>query len=220
MVIIRKVRKSDIKGIVHVCYKTGYMGEDATGHFSDEKLFGYLFSQYYPQHEPEHSFVAVDGDKIIGYILGSPDTIRQEKRYITRMVPKIMFRLFFITTLRFFKDFKNLLKTGIIATKYLKLPKNPKNMPREEILEKYPAHLHIDILDGYQRQGIGTRLMQAFERNMRKNKVKGIHLGTSERNVKAIPFYRKHGFKIVRIDWGNIWHDAPNVRGITFAKKI
>ena len=162
MVIIRKVKKSDIKGIRHVCYKTGYMGEDCTGHFSDEKLFGYLFSQYYPEFEREHSFVADDNGRVVGYILGSPDTVGQGKRFMAKMVPKIILRMLLYTTLRYNKDFRMFLKEAVIGLKYLRLPKDPKNMPHKKINEEYPAHLHIDILEEYQRKGIGEKLMNAF----------------------------------------------------------
>lgn len=220
MVIIRKAKKSDIKDIVHVCYKTGYMGEDCIGHFSDEKLFGYLFSQYYPQHEPEHSFVADDNGRVVGYILGSPDTDLQGKRFMAKMVPKIILRMFLYTSMRYNKDFRMFLKEAAVGITYLKLPKNPKNMPHEKINQNFPAHLHIDILEEYQRQGIGGKLIHAYISHMRKLGVKGIHLGTSEKNKKAVPFYKKMGFKIVRIDRGNLWPDEPDVRSITFAKKL
>ncbi len=220
MVVIRKAKKSDIKDIVHVCYKTGYMGEDCTGHFSDEKLFGFLFSQYYPEYERDHSFVAEHDGKVVGYILGSPDTRIQGKRYIAKMVPKIILRMLFYTTLRYNKDFRMFLREAVIGLKYLRLPKNTNNVPHEKINEIYPAHLHIDILVKYQRQGIGERLMKTFLKHMKKLGVMGIHLGTSEKNTKAVPFYRKMGFKIVRIDRGNLWPDEPDVRSITFAKKL
>ena len=220
MVIIRRARKSDIEGIVHVCYKTGYMGEDATPYFSDKKLFGYMFSQYYPEYEPEHCFVAVDKGKVVGYILGSPNSERQDKMFMTRMIPRIIFRLLFITPLRYFSTFKNFSKNAAIALKYMKLRGHPKNMPHEKIDEQFPAHLHIDILDDYQRQGLGGKLIRTFEKHMKKLKVKGIHLGTSEKNIKARPFYKKMGYKVVRIDRGNLWPDEPEVRGLTFAKKL
>ena len=65
MVLIRKCRKSDLAGIRNVCYKTGYMGEDASGHFFDKTLFGFLNCCYYCKYEPEHCFVAEDHGKVV-----------------------------------------------------------------------------------------------------------------------------------------------------------
>ena len=95
----------------------------------------------------------------------------------------------------------------------------------EELITTYKAvrdHVEevIDILEEYQRQGIGGKLMHAYISHMRKLGVKGIHLGTSEKNKKGVPFYKKMGFKIVRVDRGNLWPDEPDIRSITFAKKL
>ena len=210
MVIIRKCKKSDAKGIIHVCYKTGYMGEDVTNYFSDKRLFGLLFCLYYPKYEPEHCFVAEDKGRIVGYILGSPDTERQELQFLIKIAPRILFRILFVTSWRYFRDLR-------IFVHFARLPRSaaPSGINRE-----YPAHLHIDILKQYQRQGIGSKLMEKFENLMRKLKVKGIHLGTSEGNFKAVPFYKKLGYKIIHIDKMGMWPDAPDKRGLIFVKKL
>ncbi len=210
MVIIRKCRKADAKGIMNVCFKTGYMGEDATGHFSDVKLFGLLFCLYYPRYEREHSFVAEDNREIVGYILGSPDSELQERLFLAKIGWRIPIRLFFVTSWRYFQDIKTILH-------FIRLPRSNPNF---NINKKYPAHLHIDILEKYQRKGIGSKLMDKFETHMRKLGVKGIHLGTSEGNYKAVPFYKKKGYKIIHRDKMGMWPDAPEKRGLLFAKKL
>ncbi|HUY01531.1 MAG TPA: GNAT family N-acetyltransferase [Candidatus Deferrimicrobium sp.] len=210
-VTIRRCRKSDQEGVTNVCYHTGYMGEDAIGHFSDIKLFGLLFCLYYPRYEPEHCWVAEDKGKIVGYILGSPNTARQEKLFLAKIGWRILVRAFLITPLFYSQDFKLILY-------FIRLPRS--SPPNQEIHDKYPAHLHIDILEAYQHKGIGTQLMTRFEDHMRKLKVQGIHLGTSEGNYKAVPFYKKLGYKIIHIDKMGMWPDAPEKRGLLFAKSL
>ena len=211
MVIIRKCRKSDQEGILHVCFKTGYMGEDATGHFRDKKLFGLMNCLYYPLYEPEHCYVAEDQGKIVGYILGTPDSSRQERFFAVKMGWRILFRVLFITSLRYRQD----IKTLIHLMRWL-----PSAIPSAEINQKYPAHLHVDILESHQRMGIGSQLMQQFEDHMRNLNVKGIHLGTSEGNYKAIPFYKKWGYQIICVDQRGMWPDAPDKLGLIFAKLL
>jgi ribosomal protein S18 acetylase RimI-like enzyme len=210
-VTIRRCRKSDQKGVMNVCYHTGYMGDDATGHFCNKKLFGLLFCLYYPRYEPEHCWVAEDNGKIVGYILGSPNTTRQEKIFLARIGWRILFRALLVTPLFYPQDFKLILH-------FIRLPRS--SVPDQEINERYPAHLHIDILEAFQHKGIGTQLMTRFEDHMRELKVQGIHLGTSEGNYKAVPFYKKLGYKIIHIDKMGMWPDAPEKRGLLFAKSL
>ena len=210
MVTIRKCRKSDAKGIMHVCYKCGYMGEDVSEYFLDEKLFGYLFCLYYPRYETEHCWVAEDKGKVVGYILGTPDSKRQWRRFLAKMGWRILFRVLFIVPHRYRQDFKL----------FFHLMRLPRSGPDIDVDEEYPAHLHIDILADYQRQGIGGQLMQKFEDHMRDLSIKGIHLGTSEGNYKAVPFYKKWGYEIIHTAEIGMWPDAPEKRGLIFAKKL
>lgn len=63
-----------------------------------------------------------------------------------------------------------------------------------EVLERYPAHLHIDILEGWQRKGWGTVLMQAFLEEVRRMGARGVHLDMVEANEGARRFYEGLGF--------------------------
>ncbi|MHA1358908.1 MAG: GNAT family N-acetyltransferase [Candidatus Helarchaeota archaeon] len=186
------------------------MGEDATGHFQDKKLFGLLFCLYYPRYETDHCWVAEDDGKIVGYILGTPNSKRQSRLFLAKMGWRILFRALIVAPLCYHHDFK-------LVLHFLRLPRT---FPEIDVETEYPAHLHIDILEPYQRRGIGSRLMQEFEAHMRALHVKGIHLGTSEGNYKAVPFYKKWGYKIIHIDKMGMWPDAPEKRGLTFVKKL
>jgi ribosomal protein S18 acetylase RimI-like enzyme len=62
----------------------------------------------------------------------------------------------------------------------------------------YPAHLHIDLLPQVQGQGWGLAMMQTFLDKLRELQVKGVHLGVSKRNPRAIRFYEKAGFERIQ----------------------
>jgi len=215
-IVIRQCLKTDQRGILNICYRTGYMGEDLTEKnlFNDKKLFGYLFCLYYPRYEPEHGFVAVDtkrDNKIVGYILGSDDSVRQSKLFRRKMVPKIALRLFLYTSWRYRESYR--------AVNSFRRADSQENEP-ENLNEEFPAHLHIDILPEYQRKGIGSELISSFEQHMKDLGVPGIHLGTSNYNEKAIPFYEKHGYRIISEEEGTFWPDVTNFKGLIFAKKL
>ena len=62
---------------------------------------------------------------------------------------------------------------------------------------KYPAHLHIDILDEYQNQGFGAKLMDALFTELKRRNVKGVMLQADIHNEGAVRFYKRLGFKML-----------------------
>ncbi len=56
------------------------------------------------------------------------------------------------------------------------------------------------VADAYQRQGIGTRLMDLAKRRAREDRRRAIILETQSCNVRAIAFYRSQGFHLIGFD--------------------
>jgi ribosomal protein S18 acetylase RimI-like enzyme len=55
-------------------------------------------------------------------------------------------------------------------------------------------YLHeIDVLPSYQRQGIGTALIEELKRICRTEGITKMWLGTSESNIAAMALYQKTG---------------------------
>ena len=214
-VIIRKYQKADRLGIENVCYRTGYMGEDLDGKalFNDKRLFALIFNLYYAHYESEHYFVAVDAQnhQVVGYICGAMDTTAQEKRFTRTIIPRIMLRTFLYTSWRYPESFRILWAIANSSNQFSGEDLN-------EIKQTYPAHLHIDILSEYQRVGLGTRLMDTFEDHLRAHNIKCVHLGTSNHNHKAVPFYEKRGFHLVYEVPSQFWPGIADLKTLFFAK--
>lgn len=213
-ILIRNFREGDEAQILNICYQTGYMGEDLTDRdiFNDIKLFGYLFCSYYYMYEKENCFVAVDKkeNKVIGYIIGTLNSQIQEKLFIKKMLPKILIRLASCTLWKHSESYR--------AVKFFIKNLNSYNSTKT-IYKEYPAHLHINILNSYQNMGVGGRLVYAFEEHVRKNEVKGIHLRTSNKNLKAVPFYLKVGYKIIGENEDKVWKGTEGYKNLVFGKK-
>jgi ribosomal protein S18 acetylase RimI-like enzyme len=212
--LFRPAGRDDAAGIARVCYHTGYNGEDLEGggRFDDRRLFALLFALYYPVYEPENAFVAVDADgRIAGYILGTTDSRAQARRFRRRMIPRILLRALAVSWWRYPESFRALVHFGRVSAAHGAM---------DDVFERYPAHLHINLLAGHQRGGAGSVLLDLFEARVRAAGVGGIHLSTSERNVKALPFYRKHGYVLERILAPGLWPDAPEARGLVFGKRL
>jgi ribosomal protein S18 acetylase RimI-like enzyme len=67
--------------------------------------------------------------------------------------------------------------------------------------------------------GLGTRLMTAYLDALRARGVPGVYLETSDRNLKALPFYRKMGFRLLSEEPGEFWLGAP-AKSLTFVQSL
>lgn len=63
-----------------------------------------------------------------------------------------------------------------------------------ELWDKWPAHLHIDIRDAWQRRGYGKKLIRVFSEKMKREGAQGVHLGMVATNEGAGQFYTRLGF--------------------------
>ena len=173
MATIRPMRPEDLKDVEYVCRMTAGPGAQK------DPVIGYrlarMFSTYYVRECYDTCFVVADeSDKAVGYILCEPDYKRYKKIFRKVDVPEIK---------------KLHKKSGQQAWLFA--------IPYCFFGHKYPAHLHIDILDEYQNQGLGSKLMEVLFEELKKRKVKGIMLQANLSNEGAVRFYKRLGFKML-----------------------
>lgn len=158
--------------VIRVCLSTG--PENA---LTDSKTGAYIqnmYCNYYIDNEQDNIFVLVDDNDVAqGYILCAPNI----NRYISNMGK--YFKVIKTT------GFKNILECAseFIGTCIFSV--------------KYPAHLHIDIMNEYTACGYGSELMKHELNNLKLKGVKGVMLIVGNYNDKAIRFYKRNGFKTV-----------------------
>lgn len=168
---IRPYQSKDYENLREVCAVT------ATGHYANNKeIVAAQFCEHYLEYEAEHCFVVADkDDNAVGYIICAPDFNKFVKEFKKFKMPKI---------------WKLSWKEAIM--RYLEFMYNNK------IAKKYPAHLHIDIVDDYQRMGLGHKLINTLMLHLNDIGVTHLHLGCSAKNEKGCNFYRKIGFHVVK----------------------
>jgi ribosomal protein S18 acetylase RimI-like enzyme len=190
------------------------MGEDLTptGRFRDKKLFALVNTDGYVRFETENGFVAEDRDtgNILGYIIGTDNTPRYEKKFALHIYWRVVLRLFSVTWWRYPESFRMVFSWFFIyETKSIK-----------HLYNLYPAHLHINILPDCQRMGIGEKLTNMFMENMAFKGVEGVHLGTSNYNFKALPFYKKNGFNVLYERTNLFWPGIDGQVSMIFGRKL
>jgi ribosomal protein S18 acetylase RimI-like enzyme len=190
---VRAYESRDLDALREICVRTGYRGTDARPVMTDTAILPDAYAEPYVVHDPGLAFVADDGGQAVGYIIGTVDTV---------------------TFAAWFRD--NWLP--LVAPKHAQPPEHPDSFeeailrdlhnPARMIvpeLADYPAHLHIDLLPGYQGQGLGRRLMEVFLAVLRARGVERVHLGMDPANTGARAFYDKLGFEPIEVPGGAVY---------------
>lgn len=166
---------------------TGDAGGDARGIYRDQELLPDLFAAPYAALEPELTFVLDDGGRAVGYVLGTSDTERYVRDFREKWLPAAAVR--------------HPLPGGepgspdAAMTEFLHRPElmiNP-------YLADYPAHLHIDLLPGYQGRGYGRALLTTLFAALAKAGAERVHLVMATANTGARAFYDRMGFHEIQV---------------------
>jgi ribosomal protein S18 acetylase RimI-like enzyme len=182
---IRNYQPGEERALYDICLLTGDSGEDASGLYQDPLLLGEVYVGPYLRFAPAHAWVGVDDVGVAGYVLGVPDTLAFEASCAQAWWPGLRARY---PLSRF--------PPGSPDDRIVRLIHSPpKASP--DVVERYPAHLHIDLLPRLQGQGEGRRLMTTLLDSLAAAGAPGVHLGVSKANQRAVGFYRRMGFNEV-----------------------
>ncbi|MFF6996368.1 GNAT family N-acetyltransferase [Streptomyces sp. NPDC008313] len=187
-VIIRPYRPQDRAGLYDVCVRTAHDGGDSRALYPDEELMPGIFAAPYAHLEPGLAFVADDGERVVGYILGTADTATFVRRFREEWLPRVEAR------------YPRPVRPPVTPSEVMvDLLHRPERMLVPE-LARYPAHLHIDLLPRYQRRGHGRLLMRTFLGALEAGGVARVHLGMVTANRAARSFYDRLGFHVVPVE--------------------
>jgi ribosomal protein S18 acetylase RimI-like enzyme len=184
---IRLYRETDRDAMFDICMRTGWAGGDARGYFEDQELLPDIFAAPFAALEPDLLFMLDNGERAVGYVAGTSDTVRFVKEYRERWLPLVADRHIRPTSEPSSHD-------EVMAN----LLHNPESMIIPDLAD-YPAHLHIDILPEYQGMGYGQGLMRAELAALHKAGAPRVFLGMLTVNTAARVFYEKVGFHVVPV---------------------
>jgi ribosomal protein S18 acetylase RimI-like enzyme len=179
--IIRPYRESDRDAVGDICVRTADAGGDSRHLYPDLELMPTNFAWPYTDMEPSLAFVADNGERAVGYVVGTADTPSFVSRFESEWLPKVSDR------------FPPVVEPSTPTDHMVWLLHHPRRMIVPE-LAGYPAHLHIDLLPDYQRAGHGRALMTAFLGALAYQDVPAVHLGMLTANTAARAFYDRLGF--------------------------
>ncbi len=168
MLYIRKYEQRDFENVRYTCLNSDEIADE--GELAEFVLN--TFCDYYLEHEPYNCFVLDCDGRAVGYIICTEDYDSYKEIFDRDYLPR-----------------NENLDEGLYkwACESTLLQKKYKS--------DYPAHLHIDILPEYQRQGWGGKLLEVLFEHLKSKGINGVMLTAGSENVKGGNFYQKYGFE-------------------------
>lgn len=181
---IRPYRPADLDALYRICLATGDSGADASAVYRDPGVVGHLFAGAYGVLGPETAFVVEDAEGVGGYIVGALDTRAFEARLEADWWPTLRTQ---------YADPAGTSHLDWSADQRAAfLIHHPFPAPRR-VVQRFPSHLHINLLPRLQGQDLGRRLIDLWLETIARMGSRGVHLGVSPANTRAIRFYLAYG---------------------------
>jgi ribosomal protein S18 acetylase RimI-like enzyme len=186
--VIRAVRPDDLPALYRIALATGDSGQDAAALYRDGDLVGHLYAAPYAVLAPDFALVAEDATGVGGYIVGALDTLDFEARQERDWWPRLR--------QRYPEPVGDPTRWGRdeIGAWQIHHPRPPP----ARVTAPYPSHLHINLLPHLQGRGLGKALIDGWLARIAAAGSRGVHLGVSPANHRAIRFYRAYGFDAFR----------------------
>jgi ribosomal protein S18 acetylase RimI-like enzyme len=185
--MIRRYRPADRAVVAEICVRTGRAGEDASDVYPDPELLASVYALPYVEREPQFAFVLDDGGTAVGYVLGTADTPAFVTWFRKEWLPPLVSRY------PLPREPQTTAVDWMVGVLH-----RPERMLVAEVAD-YPAHLHINLLPGYQGAGYGRALMTEFLRALGAEGVPRVHLSMDRGNTRARPFYDRLGFHEIAV---------------------
>lgn len=200
---IRPATSNDVPFLSHICLVTGDKGNSAEHLYTIGELLGLVYALPYVQPElASHTYGFVieerDTKNVVGYILGATDTRAYEAAAAVYWWPRLREKY----PLSLVEGYEDAVKNGETHkarltpddVQIIRTIHNPP--PAEERCIAYsPAHMHIDILPQYQRQGWGKRLIGTVVAHLRDKGLDALWLSMAPGNDNAANFYARLGYE-------------------------
>lgn len=186
MIVIREATKHDALFLSKICLLTSDAGKSAEQLHDYGELPGLIFAVPYVHLPKTWGFVLEDESTsdVVGYVLGSTDTRYFERYAKEHWWPPLA------------EKYAKEDITKAADAKYVNMLQNMFTAS-SACVNFSPAHLHINILEQYQRKGWGRRLIDKGLEYLKEQGLDAVWLGIDPRNNAARVFYSRLGFEKV-----------------------
>ncbi|HZS35116.1 MAG TPA: hypothetical protein VFC42_17255 [Methylomirabilota bacterium] len=184
--IRRAASAADWEAVRTLCCLTGDAGDPVDA--ARWPLFAELWIGPYQRLAPAWTYVADVGDRIAGYLTGCPDTRAFERARRWHVTLPLLLRLA-LGRYRWNADARRFARRAL----GLRRPAEARlaEARAARLLDRYPAHLHMNVGAASRGRGIGAALLTRFLGDLVSTGIGGVHLlcGPGPR-----AFYLRAGF--------------------------
>ncbi|HET9211896.1 MAG TPA: GNAT family N-acetyltransferase [Thermoanaerobaculia bacterium] len=182
---IREYEPRDRAAVREICRSTAYGGAEEA--LVDPYLFVDLMVRAYTDLAAGNGWVAEREGGVVGYLAGGFNEERLHRVQAWRVVPGAVARA---------------LGRGLLWRRSLwrllaDLPGFVAEARRARALdeERFPGHLHVNLLPGSRGRAVGRRLVERFLDEARRRKLPGVKAVVYETNQPARRFFERLGFR-------------------------
>ena len=184
---IRPCRAEDLEALRAICEETSTIALNSE---KDRRFLLLTFCDAYVRFARDSSFVAADENgRPLGYLFCAADTKAFFKSFRKHVLPEI----------------------SSLGPKYAVMGRGVCMM--QTFFARFaPAHMHIDLTAAARRRGIGSALIGTLKAHLAARGIERLGLSVSKKNVYAIRFYEKNGFRLLIRAFGeNLMRAETNV---------
>jgi ribosomal protein S18 acetylase RimI-like enzyme len=168
-----------------ISFRTGFMGDSAASFWRHEESWADVWTSYYTDREPQSLSVATLEGRVVGYLAGCRNTAGMSPN--TDELISAAIRKHRLVARRG--------TAGFIVRAMMDSLRDRGRASGDFSDERWPAHLHIDLLPEARGLGLGAALMARWLDQLRADGPRGCHLATLVENERACGFFRKFGFR-------------------------
>ncbi|HUG36569.1 MAG TPA: GNAT family N-acetyltransferase [Candidatus Limnocylindrales bacterium] len=153
----------------------------------DRDLFADLMTGYYLSREPARAWVAVSGERLVGYVFGTTDTRHRRRSTALLIAPAALGRFLLRGSFLRRAPWRSLLVNWPLLRRH--------GSPPAGLLERHPAHLHIAVAESHRSVGLGAELLSRFLEGLRAAGVAGVHAAVRSDYPGGRRFFERQGFR-------------------------
>lgn len=185
-VAIRPFEARDLDSLFAISLATGLAGGDASSLYDDPRMMGLIYSAPYALLDPDLALVVEDEQGVAGFAVGTVATSSWERRLDREWWPSLR---------RQYADPAHTPAASRIPDQRRAFMIHHPTQTPPAVAAKYPAHLHLNLLARLQRQGVGSKLFDAWLALAADRGAAALHVAVNRANARAIRFWARQAFK-------------------------